>query len=69
MLRFSFFLTFFAVAALARAQVFAVVGVARALAVARAQEPSTTSISREVKDVFDKSAKAVVKVRGTDEHG
>jgi S1-C subfamily serine protease len=35
----------------------------------RAQEPSTTSISREVKDVFDKSAKAVVKVRGTDEHG
>ena len=32
-------------------------------------EPSTISISREVKDVFDKSAKAVVKVRGTDEHG
>ncbi|HEX7518280.1 MAG TPA: trypsin-like peptidase domain-containing protein [Chthoniobacterales bacterium] len=36
---------------------------------ARAQEPSTTSISREVKAVFDKSAKAVVKIRGTDEHG
>src|SRR3979409_1808440 len=36
---------------------------------ARAEEPSTTSISREVKDVFDKSAKAVIKVRGTDEHG
>ena len=36
---------------------------------ARAEEPSTTSISREVKDVFDKSAKAVVKVRGVDEHG
>ena len=34
-----------------------------------AEEPSTTSISREVKDVFDKSSKAVVKVRGTDEHG
>jgi S1-C subfamily serine protease len=36
----------------------------------RAQElPSANSISREVKDVFDKSAKAVVKIRGTDEHG
>jgi S1-C subfamily serine protease len=31
------------------------------------QEP-TTQISRGVKEVFDKSAKAVVKVRGTDEH-
>lgn len=29
----------------------------------------STSISREVKDVFDRSAKAVVKIRGTDEHG
>ncbi|PYJ08986.1 MAG: hypothetical protein DMF06_11430 [Verrucomicrobia bacterium] len=36
---------------------------------AQAQESSTSSISREVKEVFDKSAKAVVKVRGTDEHG
>src|SRR5204863_5028812 len=35
----------------------------------RATEPSTTSISREVKEVFDKSAKAVVKIRGTDQHG
>ena len=34
-----------------------------------AQEPSTTSISREVKDVFEKSGKAVVKIRGTDQHG
>ena len=32
-------------------------------------EPSTTTISRGVKDVFEKSAKAVVKVRGTDELG
>jgi S1-C subfamily serine protease len=41
-----------------------------ALAVlASADETSTTSISREVKAVFDKSAKAVVKIRGTDEHG
>src|SRR5687767_15085428 len=35
---------------------------------ARAQGPSSSSISREVKDVFDKSAKAVVKIRGTDQH-
>jgi serine protease Do len=35
----------------------------------RAVEPSTTSISREVKEIFDKSAKAVVKIRGTDQHG
>src|SRR4051812_24406835 len=34
-----------------------------------APEPSTASISREVKEVFDKSAKAVVKIRGTDQHG
>src|SRR3954451_10223167 len=32
-------------------------------------EAPTTAISREVKDVFDRSAKAVVKIRGTDEHG
>lgn len=39
------------------------------VAISRAQGPSTDAISREVKDVFDKSAKAVVKVRGNDEHG
>src|SRR3954453_21378188 len=27
------------------------------------------SISHEVKDIFEKSAKAIVKIRGTDEHG
>jgi len=32
-------------------------------------ESSTTSISREVKEIFEKSGKAVVKIRGTDEHG
>ncbi len=37
--------------------------------IAVAQEPSTDSISREVKDVFDRSAKAVVKIRGVDQHG
>ena len=33
-----------------------------------AQEQSATSISREVKEVFERSAKAVVKVHGVDEH-
>src|SRR5881275_1463232 len=32
-------------------------------------ETSTNSISREVKEVFEKAGKAVVKIRGTDEHG
>jgi serine protease Do len=32
-------------------------------------ESSTSSISREVKDIFEKSGKAVVKIRGTDQHG
>lgn len=35
----------------------------------RSPEPSTSSISREVKEIFDKSGKAVVKIRGTDQHG
>src|SRR5438046_973416 len=35
----------------------------------RPQESSTSSISREVKEVYDKFGKAVVKIRGTDEHG
>ncbi|MEY2526042.1 MAG: serine protease Do, partial [Verrucomicrobiota bacterium] len=45
------------------------VAICRAQEPPRAPVPSTSSISREVKDVFDKSAKAVVKIRGTDEHG
>src|SRR5438046_690941 len=36
---------------------------------AQSSEPSTASISREVKEIFEKSGKAVVKIRGTDEHG
>jgi serine protease Do len=32
------------------------------------QDQSATAISREVKDVFDRSAKAVVKIHGADEH-
>src|ERR1700730_3324815 len=33
-----------------------------------AQEQSATSISREVKDVFERVAKAIVKIHGVDEH-
>src|SRR6202163_4216186 len=35
---------------------------------AYAQEQSATSISREVKDVFERAAKAVVRIHGADEH-
>ncbi|HEV3409023.1 MAG TPA: S1C family serine protease, partial [Chthoniobacterales bacterium] len=34
-----------------------------------AQQQSADSISREVKEVFERSAKAVVKIRAVDEHG
>lgn len=34
-----------------------------------AQEQSASSISREVKEVFERSAKAVVKIRAVDQHG
>src|SRR5205823_13023201 len=42
---------------------------ASALEQPRPQEPSTSSISREVKEIYEKSGKAVVKIRGTDQHG
>src|SRR6202048_3025211 len=35
----------------------------------RTQEPSTRSIRREVKEIYEKSGKAVGKIRGTDQHG
>ena len=35
----------------------------------RAQEQSATTISREVKDVFERAAKAVVKIHAIDPHG
>jgi len=35
---------------------------------AQAQEQSANSISREVKDVFERASKAVVKIRAVDEH-
>jgi S1-C subfamily serine protease len=37
-------------------------------ALLRAQDQSATSISRQVKDVFERVAKAVVKIHGVDEH-
>jgi S1-C subfamily serine protease len=54
---------------------FAVVAFARAdettppSAPVQSPESATSSISREVKQIFEKSGKAVVKIRGTDEHG
>ena len=33
-----------------------------------AQEQSAAAVSREVKDIFDRAAKAVVKIHGVDEH-
>jgi serine protease Do len=35
----------------------------------RAQEQSASSISHEVKDIFERCAKAVVKIRAADQHG
>src|SRR2546423_14874122 len=58
----AFALALFGVAVLARAD-------ETVPAPAQSAEPSTTSISREVKEIFEKSGKAVVKIRGTDEHG
>jgi S1-C subfamily serine protease len=48
------------------ALVLALVAVAPAIF---AEDPSSGTISREVKGVFDSSAKAVVKIRGVDQHG
>lgn len=36
---------------------------------ARAPEQTANAISREVKEIFQRSAKAVVKIRGNDKHG
>src|SRR6266404_2128326 len=35
----------------------------------RGQNQSATTISREVKDVFDRASKAVVKIQASDQHG
>lgn len=59
-----------------RERLFPVISrVASALAIfacaapALAQEPQPIAISRDVKDVFNHCAKAVVKIRGIDQHG
>src|SRR4051812_28192808 len=69
-LRFGYVLALLVCVASARANIFSVVSAA-APRQAPAQVPaaSTSSISREVKEVFEKSGKAVVKIRGIDEHG
>ncbi|MFN2508282.1 MAG: S1C family serine protease [Chthoniobacterales bacterium] len=47
----------------------AAVVLALSAAALRAEEHSANSISREVQEVFARSAKAVVKIRGSDRHG
>src|SRR5689334_5396822 len=46
---------------------FAFFALAASLFAQQAQEPTT--ISREVKDVFERCSKAVVKIEATDQHG
>ncbi len=58
-----------AVLTLALQRAIFVISIFAFVAVCRAQDSSTSSISREVKDVFDRSAKAVVKIRGADRYG
>ena len=68
--RLGFLLALFVCAASARANIFSFLSAAtRPPAVPEASVASTSSISREVKEVFEKSGKAVVKIRGIDEHG
>jgi len=50
-------------------RLFIVVSLLLATAPLRAQEQSASSISREVKEVFERCARAVVKIRAIDEHG
>jgi S1-C subfamily serine protease len=67
--RFLFGLAFFVVVPIAPAQEAASPTPTPTPEPSRAPESSTSSISREVKEIFEKSGKAVVKVRGTDQHG
>src|SRR6187399_774633 len=48
---------------------FAVVLGGVSIALAQSAAPAAEGISREVKEVFARSAKAVVKIRATDKHG
>src|SRR4051812_6476961 len=68
--RFGFLLALFICAASAQANIFSFLSAAaKPPAAPEPSVPSTSSISREVKEVFEKSGKAVVKIRGIDEHG
>jgi serine protease Do len=67
-LRFGFALALVVYVASARANIFGYLAAATTPP-AEASVPSTSSISREVKEIFEKSGKAVVKIRGTDQHG
>jgi serine protease Do len=67
-LRLGFALALMVCGASARANIFSYIAAATTPP-ADATVPSTSSISREVKEIFEKSGKAVVKIRGTDEHG
>src|SRR5712672_917391 len=39
-----------------------------AISIVNAQEESATAVSRQVKEIFERTAKAVVKIHGVDEH-
>jgi S1-C subfamily serine protease len=39
-----------------------------AISIVNAQEESATAVSRQVKEIFERAAKAVVKIHGVDEH-
>ncbi len=67
-LRFGFALALVLSVASGRANIFSYIAAATTPP-AESSVPSTSSISREVKEIFEKSGKAVVKIRGTDEHG
>jgi serine protease Do len=67
-LRFGFALVLVVCVASARANIFSYIAAATTPP-AESSIPSTSSISREVKEIFEKSGKAVVKIRGTDQHG
>jgi serine protease Do len=68
-LRLIFAVSVFVSIASASANIFGFASLATAKPAAEPEKPSTTSISREVKEIYEKSGKAVVKIRGTDQHG
>jgi serine protease Do len=53
----------------ASANIFGFASLATTKPAVEPEKPSTSSISREVKEIYEKSGKAVVKIRGTDQHG